>query len=374
MADTFEIKMLFEIYPDIDFAEEFEAPQEVTYLQTEYESQATSRAFGHIFDSVHAQRPIQTIGKDKYQVKFELSRQIDINRLNIAYTTLTPTAGDSFVIYDVSVTSEKSVGLMYIYTIEFYKYNSNYINHLSSDNADDYHFEGEPQRLVNKLLYNVKNPAYVQNTTIVYVAGTPNKFTFEFDINDLTDNIVLNQYFYAHVNDSSFDNETHYYCQCTTKGATTLTFTFTGTTATTSDFDDVEIVIDHEADMTTTSNVIDKDIDINIYTFINPVLGNILTPIESSISEDGIKENQKVNSKDNAYLKCWLKPSELYKAEYLNYALFNDIKLTLSDGTTEYVPIQVVDIITKVEKDDLIDLYEFDITILYNNKMVNINR
>lgn len=392
--NVFTIKYLYEIYPDIDFTEEFVICQTVTKIGSEYHSEATSQAWSHVFDSIHNKRHIQTTVKDKYEVKFVLARNIDINRMQVAYTSLTTTEGETFIIYDVEVTEEKVSGtLEYYYTLTFYKNSDEIINHLSSDNVLSY--KTGMSASVNELQYTVNNPGFVFNNIGVRsrYEGVSNYTVYtEYDYDDdsLFNFLEDGEYYYAHTNNPDFDIEEDfngnkpsivYITQTEVSGQKHIWidwFATKKTTQITYILNQVTFnhIPDYRADEYTNDwdgNVTDKTITNTIYTFINPNIFNIRTPQDGITTADGIEENQSINSKYKASFKVWVKTSQLYLIEYLDYALFDDITLTLADGT-EYLPVQVKDISKPVENDKLIDLHEFDINILYNNQTTNIFR
>ena len=386
MPNKFTIKYLFEIYPNIDFTEEFVISQTIENVKTERNSQATERAWSHIFDSVHNKRHIQTTEKDKYEVKFILSRSIDIDRMVIAYTSLTTTEGETFIIYDVELTEERTNGLEYFYTLTFYKNSDKIINHLSSDNVLSYKSAtGTPA--VNELVYTVNNPSYVFNNINIYfsAAGYPGYRTlFKVPLTDLTDTITAGDDYYLHTDNVAFnaavDNAGDYFnfATCESKDADYVYFRCSKDEPTTilTPYTINNLVINHEAsypDIPSGVTVADKEIDLTIYTFINPIISNIRTQVEGISPTDGIDENQYINSKYKASFKVWVTTEELYLIEYLDYALNNNIILNLADGTS-IKPVQVKDISKPVEKDELINLHEFDIDILYKNHTINIFR
>jgi hypothetical protein len=134
------------------------------------------------------------------------------------------------------------------------------------------------------------------------------------------------------------------------------------------------LILDFVADWRgTRTGITDQTFTFNIYTFINPIYSNPWT-IEGELTpQKGVTESDQVTSLYKAELKVFLKDSEMYLAEFLNYATFNDITLTLSSGTV-LRPSQTKDLIKEVERDNLIGLHEYDINLVYNPKNVNLNR
>ncbi len=385
MANSFEIKYLFELYPDTDFTELFVTEQTITETMPDYISQATTNAWSHILDSIHAKRLIQTYKKRFYECEIKLSRNLDVARLAVGYVTLTTTDSETFAIYDVSTTFEKIEGsLNYLLKLSFFRYDDDIINHLSSVNAYNLTQLGSPID-VNELGYDVDNPSYAFNNITTYLyefSPGADAQAFKVPFNDLTNTIAVNDIYYLHTNNPTFDalqdisHEYLSYAECYAKDANYVYFQCSNDEMSAATLYTLNnVVIDHEPDhraLPSGISVADKTISLVIYTFINPKISDIDTP-ELYTTPNGITENQKFNHKKKASFKVWVTTAELYKIEFLNYALFNDITLTLAD-TTVYTPCQVGEIYKKVDKEMLIDLHEFDIDILYKNKTVNINR
>lgn len=372
MANSFEIKYLYEIYPDIDFSEKFVMSQEIYETSIIYESQATKEAWGSIVDSIHAKRLIQTYIKRHYTAKLVLSRNLDVSRLGVGFVTLTTTDSETFVIYDTEIKSTNISGSKnYLIEMNFYRLDDNIINHLSSENALNYKNQ-TGLSLVNELSFDVIRPSFAVRADITNVSGQ-----YEFEVTEIDEysEMSAGDDFYFHVKDSSFDNQTHFVGSIRSISAGIITFQF-ASSGVVANFGESDIVINQEADELPTSSTVETDLltySYVIYTLINPVISNLLTETKGISTEDGITENQKFNSKRSASFKIWLTKEELYKIEFLNYALKEDILLTLI-GIPTYVPCQVYSIYKEVENRNLIDLYEFDINLLYNNKTVNTNR
>jgi len=92
--------------------------------------------------------------------------------------------------------------------------------------------------------------------------------------------------------------------------------------------------------------------------------------IEGNKKPQGIQENKTTIEKDIAKLKVWVKTEELYLIEYLNYAIYSDILVDLKNYDN-IIPVQVKGISARKVNENLVDCYEYDITIIYNNKVRN---
>jgi hypothetical protein len=383
MADIFKIKHLFELMPSVDFEDEFVISQEVVSLGFEYETQATGRNYALTYDNYLSKRHIQTLRKEKYSVKFLLSRNIDITRAQVGYTTCTTTLGDTFAIRDVSITYEKIPETRnYVYTIQFYKYSDEIINHLSSDNALAFH-SGVAN--VNVINYTVDNPSLVFNNVTTYPGLAPmlNKVLFKLPIDAITTQIEIADRFYLHTDNTTFnialDTSGEYlsYAHCWAKDSDYVYF-YCNYHQKSGDFVYVinTLVLDFEPDyrpLPTGITITGQTFTFNIYTFINPIYSNPITVEGELTPQKGVVESDQVTSLYKAELKVFLKDSEMYLAEFLNYATFNDITLTLSSGTI-LRPSQTKGLIKEVERDNLIGLHEYDINLVYNPKNVNLNR
>jgi hypothetical protein len=381
MADIFKIKHLFELMPSVDFEDEFVISQEVVSLGFEYETQATGRNYALTYDNYLSKRHIQTLRKEKYSVKFLLSRNIDITRAQVGYTTLTTTLGDTFAIRDVSITYEKiPESRNYVYTIQFYKYSDEIINHLSSDNAFAFHSGVSNVNVIN---YTVDNPVLVFNNITTYKGSAFTSFCeFKLPIDAITTQIEVGDCFYIRTDNTTFDNKKNVGSQylnkaeCVDKDASYVYFDCSSgeNVSTTYIYILNTLILDFVADWRgTRTGITDQTFTFNIYTFINPIYSNPWT-IEGELTpQKGVTESDQVTSIYKAELKVFLKDSEMYLAEFLNYATFNDITLTLSSGTI-LRPSQTKDLIKEVERDNLIGLHEYDINLVYNPKNVNLNR
>jgi hypothetical protein len=379
--DIFKIKFLMELHPTIDFEDEFVISQEVVSLGFEYETQATGRNYALTYDNYLSKRHIQTLRKEKYSVKFLLSRNIDITRAQVGYTTLTTTLGDTFAIRDVSITYEKiPESRNYVYTIQFYKYSDEIINHLSSDNALAFHSGVSNVNVIN---YTVDNPVLVFNNITTYEGSAFTSFCeFKLPIDAITTQIEVGDCFYIRTDNTTFDNKKNVGSQylnkaeCVDKDTSYVYFDCSAgeNVSTTYIYVLNTLILDFVADWRgTRTGITDQTFTFNIYTFINPIYSNPWT-IEGELTpQKGVTESDQVTSLYKAELKVFLKDSEMYLAEFLNYATFNDITLTLSSGTV-LRPSQTKDLIKEVERDNLIGLHEYDINLVYNPKNVNLNR
>lgn len=380
--DSFEIKYLFELYPNTDFTEEFVSSQEVLEVPQEYDSVATGEKWTWCRDSITANRHIQTYRKRKYEVRITLGRNIDLARMQVAQTTLTTRTGDEFIIYDVNTNYSKVPGrLEYVLEISFYRYDDDIINHLSSDNVLVY--KTEQSANVTELSFDVVKPSFSFYSDIEFKYSSDNKFYFQlytrrnYITYDEYADLNIGDFFYAHVYDPEFDNETDYYVEViaedTNPADTILIFEFNNLYGVAQpDFGNTYITIDQtKKELTESSDVENNPVTATytIYTFLNPVYDFEITETDGNLPFE-TEENQNTNSKKLAKLKAWLKEDDLYLFEQLHHALPENITLTLSDGSTTIVPQQTKNIITKVDKDTLIRLYEFDILIKYNNKTV----
>jgi hypothetical protein len=373
--DSFEIKYLFELYPNTDFTEEFVTCQEVQELPSEYESQATSEKWGWSRDSITANRLIQTYKKRKYEVIITLSRNIDAGRLQVGQTTLTTAAGETFIIYDVNINYQKIENTLdYVLTISFFRYDDDIINHLSSDNVLTYKTEQSVN--VTELSYDVIKPEYTAYVDIVYDSGAK-VYQFQIPISGDYSKLSIAERYYVHVFDPTFDSTNNYfaYINSVVGGVATFTMNYIHPSPT-GDFGNTYVTINQNAGELTTEATVESNTithSFTIYSFLSPIYDFVITETDGNLPFE-LAENQRTNSKKRAKLKAWLTEDELYKFEQIHHALPENITLTLSDGSTTIVPQQTKGILNIVEKDSIIRLYEIEITILYNNKTVSFFR
>lgn len=358
-----QIKYL-DIYPAYDFYESAELP-EAALTDYRYDVSKTERLWGYVYDSNKAERKIQTIVYEQYTIEDIVAKNIDYYKLEAAnHVTVTTTDGDSFVAVDFDVTYEQIDGNRDSrVTIVFYK-QIDILQPLSSTYAETLYTD-----VTNNILeFSIDKPSFALIGDIAYNAG-PLEWEITATLTDELNLITVNDYYYVHFPGNVATNG-NTYCQCFSKSSTEIVFTLNNYASAQTD---IQLVLNQEADEITEESNVENNtvtIDIEIYTFINPIYDYIITPSEGISSEDGIEENQKLNSKKKASLRFWLTDDELYKIDHLNCAKAEDIKLTLSD-TTEIVPIQVKDIYTRIEKESLLELNEFQLDLLYNNKTVN---
>ena len=377
---NFKIKYL-DNQPVYDYFDSLELPEAIL-IDYFYKVVKTERSFGHVYDSNTDNRVIQYIKFEVYEIQTIVGKNIDLQSLEVAnHVLVTPDVGSPFIAVNFTVTSEQiensrdsNVKITFHKEIE-----TNYP--LSSDFAESLHPDLPVNEIINKNLYNC-----IFETESIYTTGLGTAYTFLLNKTDIgygidntevynliNDNFAVNTYFYFEVTGVDMEIKDIYECYIATKATDVISLITNVTTETISDLLGVyTIEFRFRPFWYTSSNVVKLPV-YSIYTFINPFYDKIITPIEGIEATDGLQENQKVYSYDVARFKLWLKTSELWKIEYLNYALPSEILLTLSDDT-EIIPVQTKDIYKRKENENLIDLHEFDIEILYNNKVVNYYR
>lgn len=361
--DSFEIKYIWELYPDTDFTEYLVSPQEIQETHVEYDSQATSRKWEHLFDSISTQRLIQSHRKRRYEVKIFTGRNIDVGKLQVGYTTLTTASNETFIIYDVEINFSKvNNSLDYIVEISFYRYDDNYINHLSSDNCLAY--KTEQTEDVNELEFKVVKPSFTVYGAIYDNFG--NNY-FDIPITDELDMLSVNDKFYMHVHDPDFDNETYYDCYISAISSSQVTFRLYDATPVNNDA--CYITINQERNELPNSTNVEsnpKTLTFNLYTFLKPYYTYDITGEEGNIPFDN-EEDQNTVSKKVLNTKFWISEDQLYIYEQIKHALPDTIIFTDSD-TNDIISQQTKDILTLVEKDSLVNLYEFDLKLRHNTK------
>jgi hypothetical protein len=383
MANTFQIKYLWEIFPDTDFTEEYIVCEEMVEKEPSSENQITEDKWGDIRDSTNRNRIIQSIVLREYEVKFIVSRNVTPAILGYTeYLTITTTENETFQVYDVGITYNKQVnGRNYIIELTFKRADNNIISHLSSDNVLSYKTATSDK--VNEIGVTVNNPPIAFTHGTINALGTGGSEYYQFDVPNtnpkfdlLTEIVTLNDYFYIHCNNFDLVSKDIYSCQITFISSDYIRIK-TNTTASSLSInhDPKAFILDLEPDFQSDVNVKDIDFSYIIYTFIKPLSDPSVQPIEGINPTDDIQENQRVNAKDVYKFKVWLKTDELWKIEYLNYALAEDITYTEEGTTTNIIkPSQVKDIYSKKENRALIELFEFDIEFMFNSKVVNIFR
>jgi hypothetical protein len=385
--DKFNIKYLWELYPDTDFTEELILTQTIQELVPRPDIQVTSNFYGDVRSSIKRQRLIQSVVFREYELKMVFARNINYPILTYAeYVTTTITRGDgeeTFQIFNVAATYNKVPGtLNYILNLTFRKEDNDIINHLSSDNVLNY--KTDLTETVNEIQYDVDNPSYsFNNVNIVATSITGATLAaFKLPLNGLTNTILVGDVYYLHTDDPDFDAEQDVlggyldFAECYQKDSDYVyLFCSDDEVNPAFDYDISNLIIDHEPDhrdLPLGVTVADKIISLVIYTLIEPNFSHV-TEGQEGTNNAGREENQLRIEKDVCNLKAWLTTDEKWKAEYLNYALFSDIVISLKNYD-DILPSQTKDIITIAPNDRLIDLFEYDINITYNVKEVDINR
>jgi len=379
----FTIKYLFELYPNIDFEEEFVISQDVQELNVLYESQATKEILPHVFDTANKKRLIQSIKKQQYEVIFILSRNIDAARLSVGTVTAETSNGETFLAHDIELTHEKVAGsLDYRITLKFYRYDTDIINHLSSENALIYK---TGISAVNTINYKVQNPSYVFNNVTVYAFdGGYGTYGYEIKVslNDLTDTINVDDKYYVHTNSITYNDfqdvtGTNLNIAVCYKKDTDYVYFYVSADEISSAEPDIivnNLILDHEyeyVEKSNTATVSDKEIEFNIYTFINPLYQSIETSNENIQKKDDLTYTDKTISYKELLLNFWLTESNLYLKKYLSFA--SEITITLSDGTV-YLPIVKTKIINEEQKPELIRLFEYSFKAKYEYMVIpNLN-
>jgi hypothetical protein len=372
----------FADFPVHTYYDDFELP-EARIIDYKYAVPKTSEPFGHVTDGNRAQRNIQIVCHAVYQVEFITGKNLDWYKLqNTNHVLVTPVDEEPFIATNVRVTYSQTDGNMDSYcVIQFEK--QLYIKDELSSAFVELMKVGTNS---NSIDFDVKNPSFVFNNINVYSSsGTSYIAYFNIPLNDLTDKIQVGDTFYLHTDNNTFDAlqditpDYLSFARCTSKTSDELIFKCSNqpvTPPTPISYDIVNLTIDHISDgrdLPAGETVANKTISFNIYTFIEPIFRHETELVEGLKYEDGREENQVTIERDIAYFKVWLRESEKWKAEYLNYALNNDILINLHNYDN-IVPSQTKDIIMMADNPRLIDMFEYDVKVIYNIKKVNINR
>lgn len=375
---NFNIKYL-DNYPVITFEENIEYPEAV-FAGFFHDIIETEEMWGYVFDSVYDNRTKQDIIYEKYTATIIIGRNIDLYKLQGAnYVLVTPEYGTSFnaVKFELDV-QEKQDNRDLEAKITFYKESE--INYpLSSYFGST--FLREPSE-INRILFDIDNPPYSFNNVNFYRGASPFQGAFKVPFNDLTNTITVGDDYYLHTDNPTFNALTDIsgdninFATCTAKDADYVYFVCSANPVAPGwDYDVSNVILDHISDgrdLPSGVTISDKTISLVIYTLLEPMFSH-----ESEIKEAG-KDAGKQNDantieKDKCYFKVFLKLDEIYLAEYLNYALFDDIEISLVNYTN-ILPSQSSGIITPVSRNNLIDYFEYDINVYYNIKEVGTQR
>jgi hypothetical protein len=383
MANTFQIKYIYDIFPDIDFTQEFVICQNIVEKEPLLEIQATEDKWGHVLDSIKYNRKIQSIKYRQYEVKIEISRNLDVSIIRRAdYVSLTTSDNETFNIFDVQITYNKVPGgLNYVIEMTF-KRDAEINNHLTSDNC--LALKTATYANVTEIEATVDNPPFALNIGSLNPLGTIGAHFYEFEIDSneeplfdfIDDFINVSDYLYLHMPNTVAGYDEIYECRCVLKTTNYIYFR-TNTFVTKSlPHSNLAIVMDFEPYDTVSVNVSDMSYTYNIYSCIIPELMYNIDESDGNNMPDGIQENQKFIVKDIFKFKVWVTDAELWKMEYLKYCKTEDIELTLYYNGIPYIvkSSQTKDIYQLKENNNLIDVHEFDINFQFNNKVVSYNR
>jgi hypothetical protein len=340
----------------------------------------TIRKWEHVLDSNRDNRIIQGKIYEIYEIADIVARNINLYRFTVSNQIyVTPEIGDPF--YAVNVTVKyKGVesSLDKLATVTFWKEIDLY-KPLSNTYAEEIHSNIS----VNYIEFIAKNPPFVFNNVNVLserIFGSHYLAYFDVPRNEYTENLANNDTFYLHSNNTDFNAETddsgdylNFGLVSNSGSGDIRIYCSNDNVGESFSYNVNDIVLDNEESYPEpysgfTAN--NKEITVKIYTFLKPYLMNPIEPGEEKVFDDRTKENQDLNSKYNAILKAWLSDGELWRAEFLHYALKEDTKLVLNDGTI-IKPSQIKDIIEPIPNENLIELHPFTVRFIYKNVLVN---
>lgn len=374
---NFKIKYL-DNYKVSSYFDELELP-EAKLVDYFYEIVKTENKWGHVYLSDIDQRIIQKITYEKYETVLLVGKNIDLYKLQSSnFIKVTPEVGMPFNAVKITVKYDQPTGnrdsyarIIFHRQVEInYQLNSDFAQSLHSSNA------------VNKIDYSVGNPAYSFNNINISRGGSPFFASFKVPFNSLSDTIEVADTYYLHTDNVDFKEATDVggdplnFATCSSKDSDYVYFVCSVSPVIVGfDYDISNLILDHQKNTDVPSGIIivDKTISSNIYSFIEPFYDHKTDQIEGFEGQDGNNENEKTKEKDILRFKVFVKPSELWKMEYLNYALFDDILINLVNYSN-IIPSQVKGISIRKDNDNLINCYEFNIEVLYNNKVVSIYR
>jgi hypothetical protein len=370
---NFKIKYL-DSYPVATFYESFEYPEAV-FDGYFWDIIKTERKWGHVYDSIKSNRTIQYIVYELYKAEIIIGRNIDLSVLQGSnHVLVTPDYGDPFNALDFNIEFSDTSSRDKRAVVTFRKQRE--IRYpLSSDYAESIHSTSN----VNVLSFTVEDPSYVFNYVSLVINGS-SIVTFTVPNNDYTNTILVGDIFYMHTNNTIFnaatDDSGDYmnFAECTIKTSSLLTFECSNSTYVLLPKTTINnMVLDFNPDYRALPSgvvVSGKTLSVDIYTFVEPFFDHITEFEEGLETNAGVEYNKWAREYDRSILKVWLKTSELYKIEFLNYASDTSVVLDL-DNYDDIAAVQIKGISQVKQNDELLNIYEFDIEILYNINQIS---
>jgi len=362
-------------FPIYTYEESFNL-NEVVKVGFESLNSDTAKMWGHVYDDLKENRTIQRIGYNLFEISEILGANIDINELTGANHVEVVTSNyGTFYATNIEIEQNTTASRDIKYTIKF-KQQLSIKYELTSDFAESLH-SNLPVNVIN---FKINNAPYVfNNINISNVAGA--KALFQVAFNNLTDTINVDDIFYLHTDNITFsqleDDNSEYlnYAKCLSKDSDFVYFECSNDVLTLANSNDI---VNLEINSISTHPYVpigitinEKEIELNIYTFINSIIApfnEVKETIEKGDYEDltGKSINSKIVS-----TKIWLTDNDLYKATYLRYA--NEITYTETNGNV-IVPISKTNVITTEAKETLINIHEFNIDFeIEYNTFCNLN-
>jgi len=365
-------------YPVYSLIEDFELP-EAKIIDWEYKVIATPQLWGHTADSNKAERNIQEITSAIYQIEVMAGKNLDYYKLqNANHILIKPDNEKEFISAKVEAKftqAEKNMDNYWI--LKFWK-QLNITEQLSHAFAN----KMKTGTGVNKIEFDVVNPPYTFNNieifTIEVVPASGDYYAF-FDVplNDLTNNFSISDTFYLHTDNVDFNEEEDdnsdflSFADCNSKTSTYVRFQCSADTVDSGlSYNIGNLRIDNQADwrpLPTGPSISNLTKSFTIYTLLNHNTEFSIEKKGKMEPRSGVKESTSYSKKTHLKFKIWLDNDDLYLAEYLEYALKDNILFTTNEGDS-YIPIQVDDIILPSNNNLLIDLHEFNIDIMIDSQ------
>lgn len=321
---------------------------------------------------------IQSSSEERYYVKFAVTESINTMLIERgSMIKIAPYTEVAYYAYNVKLTADHKTYInTYVYTLEFSKHvEKNYATYLSSDVVKGY-VDEYYTKFVNEIRFIAEKTSYVQRAAVnnFNTTGIGN-YNFKFDLTDETDHISTLDRFYASF--ATGTNETDFRCSCLNKDSNYVYFifeeypTFTALAAT-----EIMISLEPNGQNLWTSET-DNDFDDIIYTFLQSQESKTLENGNQITQIPGVSEFTNLQFYKNRKVLFYLKPDELYKVEKLLMCKPENIyfrQYAANGSWSDYYPMTMNGLVTKIDRTDLFDLFEFELNIISDNLSINVNR
>ena len=368
------IQYLPEIFPNLDFTQPYIIDQELVRIDDLPQIAKTELLWGSVFDSSKVQRDIQMVLNQRYKFEFLIKENAQPPVMAaVQNMTILTDDGKQVAAHNVTIEySQASDTRIYKCVVNFWaRLYNNFSNYLTSDVL------AENINLINYIEVINDKPQYQQYTTLNYLPaadlGGLSVYQFEFTVNELTNNIQVNDWFYMHSKIPHLAENVSFFvaAKCINKTTDLITFRVNEPGLNAGQLTGL-VTIDYEPEQEIATAVIPRQLTYRIYTALMPKFKIENEKGERIEQQSGINYDDRTIVYDILNCLFFLKENELFKAKYLNFASeINFYKRITQTSYQKYNAIQTADIYENNERNDLTDIYQFSLNMKISNLVVN---